>query len=68
MLTVSLEITLQAMKCVKTKNCNSSNVNMPNFRQTRETLLHAHSDNVIDDEEFVLLFDLNNSKNSDIEY
>ena len=57
--TVSPEITLQAMKCVKTKNCNhsSSNVNMPNFRETRETLLHAHSDNVIDDEEFVLLFD-----------
>ena len=41
---------------------------MPNFRETRETLLHAHSDNVIDDEEFVLLFDLNNSKNPDIEY
>ena len=41
---------------------------MPNFRETRETLLHAHSNNVIDDEEFVLLFDLNNSKNPDIEY
>ena len=41
---------------------------MPNFPETRETLLHAHSDNVIDVEEFVLLFDLNTSKNPDIEY
>ena len=41
---------------------------MPNFRETRETLLHAHSNNVIDDEEFVLLFDLNTSKNPNIEY
>ena len=47
------------MKRAKTKNCkhSSSNVNMPNFPETRETLLHAHSDKVIDDEEFVLLFD-----------
>ena len=53
------EITLQTMKRAKIKNCkhSSSNLNMPNFRETRETLLHAHSDNVIDDEEFVLLFD-----------
>ena len=41
---------------------------MPNFRETRETLLHAHSDNVIDDKEFVLPSDLNTSKNPDIEY
>ena len=58
------------MKRAKIKNCkhSSSNLNMPNFRETRETLLHAHSDNVIDDEEFVLLFDVNTSKNPDIEY
>ena len=58
------------MKRAKTKNCkhSSSNVNKPNFRKTWEALLHAHSDNVIDDEEFVLLFDLNTSKNPDIEY
>ena len=58
------------MKRAKTKNFkhSSSNVNMRNFRETKETLLHAHSDNVIDDEEFVLLFDLNTSKNPDIEY
>ena len=41
---------------------------MPNFRETREALLHVHYDNVIDDEEFALLFDLNTSKNRDIEY
>ena len=53
------EITLQTMKRAKIKNFkhSSSNVNMPNFRETKEMLLHAHSDNVIDDEEFVLLFD-----------
>ena len=58
------------MKRAKTKNCkhSSSNVNIPNFCETRERLLHAHSDNVIDDEEFVLLFDLNTSENPDIEY
>ena len=56
--TVSAEITVQSMKCATTKNFkhSSSNINMPNFRETRETLLHAHSDNVIDDEEFVFLF------------
>ena len=52
------EITLQTMKRAKIKNFkhSSSNLNMPNFRETKE-MLHAHSDNVIDDEEFVLLFD-----------
>ena len=56
--TVSAEITVQSMKCATTKNFkhSSSNINMPNFRKARETLLHAHSDNVIDDEEFVSLF------------
>ena len=52
------EITLQTMKRAKIKNCKhtSSNLNIPNFRETKETL-HALSDNVIDDEEFVLLFE-----------
>ena len=56
--TVSAEITVQSMKCATTKNFkhSNSNINMPNFRETRETLLHAHSDIVIDDEEFVILF------------
>ena len=38
---------------------------MPNFSETRETLSHVWR---IDFEEFVLLFDLNTSKNPDIEY
>ena len=41
---------------------------MPNFSETRETLSRVHSDNVTDFEEFVSLFDLNTSKNPDIEY
>ena len=63
-------MTLQTTKRTKTKNCkhSGSNVNMPNFRETREALLHAHLDNATDDEEFVLLFNLNTSKNLDIEY
>ena len=57
------------MKPDETKSCkhSSSNGNMCNFREIRETLLHAQSGNVIDDEEFVLLFDLKSSKNPDIE-
>ena len=38
---------------------------MPNFSETRETLSHVWR---IDFEEFALLFDLNTSKNPDIEY
>ena len=38
---------------------------MPNFSETRETLWNVWR---IDFEEFVLLFDLNTSKNPDIEY
>ena len=58
------------MKRAKTKNCkhSSSNVNMSNFCETRETLLHAHFNNVTDDEEFVFLFYLNSSKIPDIKY
>ena len=41
---------------------------MSDFRETRETLLHAHFNNVIDDEEFVFLFYLNSSKIPDIKY
>ena len=40
---------------------------MSNFRETKETL-HAHFNNVIDDEEFVFLFYLNSSKILDIKY
>ena len=67
-LAVSPEITLQIMKCAKTKNCkhSSSHVILPIFREIRDASLHAHSGNVIDDEEFVLLFYLNTSKNLNI--
>ena len=32
---------------------------MPSLREIREILLFAHSDNLINDEEFLLLYDLN---------
>ena len=38
---------------------------MVSFRETRETLLLTHDQQLINDEEFVLLFDLNTSKNPD---
>ena len=41
---------------------------MSNFCKTRETLLHAHFKNVIDDEEFVFLFCLSSSRILDIKY
>ena len=41
---------------------------MSNFRETRETLLYSHFNNVIDEEEFVFLFYLNSSKIPDIKY
>ena len=41
---------------------------MPNFRENRMALLHAYDDEVINDEEFVLLYDVNTSKNLDLPY
>lgn len=38
------------------------------FRDVRESLLFAYDDNLINDEEFLLLFDLNTSKNLDYPY
>ena len=35
---------------------------MPSLRQVREMLLLAYVDEVIDDDEFVLLFDVNKQK------
>ena len=34
----------------------------------RECLLLAHAQNILDDEEFVLLYDMNTSKNPDFPY
>ena len=38
------------------------------LRETGDSLLLAHSDDLIDDEEFALLYDLNTSKNPDYPY
>ena len=38
------------------------------FRDTREALLLAHFNKIINDEEFILLYDLNSSKNLDYPY
>ena len=35
---------------------------MPYLREVREALFLAHLNNIIDDEEFVCLYDLNRSK------
>ena len=41
---------------------------MASLRETREALLLAHHTGIIDDVEFLLLFDLNKSKNPDYPY
>ena len=41
---------------------------MPSFREAREALLYAFSDNMISGEDFALLYDINTSKNRDFEY
>ena len=38
---------------------------MASFRETREALLLAYDEDLINDEEFVLLYNLNTSKNFD---
>ena len=41
---------------------------MPKLRKIRECLLLSHAANIIDDEEFVLLYDVNKSRNPDYPY
>lgn len=41
---------------------------MNSFREVRDILLVAHSENLINDEELVLLYDLNTSNNIDLPY
>ena len=41
---------------------------MPKFRETRKQLLYTHCDNLINDEEFLLLYDVNTSKNLGLDY
>ena len=41
---------------------------MASFRETRDALLLAHDQELINDEEFVLLYNINTSKNYDYPY
>ena len=41
---------------------------MPTFRETREALLYAFADNMMSYEDFILLYDINKSKNLDFNY
>ena len=41
---------------------------MVNLRQNREALVFAHDGGDINDEEFILLYDLNRSTNLDLSY
>ena len=41
---------------------------MCTFRETREALYFAHDQGIVDDEEFLLLYDVNKSKNLDMPY
>ena len=41
---------------------------MPSLREIRDMLLFAHNDNLINEEEFLLLYDLNKSSNLELPY
>ena len=41
---------------------------MPSLREIRDISLFAHSDDLINDEEFLLLYDLNKSSNVELPY
>ena len=41
---------------------------MPKLKDIRNLLLLSHGDNLIDDEEFLMLYDINKSKNLDLPY
>ena len=41
---------------------------MPKWRTVQDHLLYARSESLIDDEEFILLFDLNTAKSPDLPY
>ena len=41
---------------------------MSSLREAREALFIAHNNNIINDEEFLLLYDLNRSQNPDFQY
>ena len=39
---------------------------MPKLKRIRDSLLIAHSENILDDEELLLMFDVNRSTNLDL--
>ena len=41
---------------------------MPNFRENRALILQSYLSGILSDEEFVLLYDVNTSKNPDFPY
>ena len=41
---------------------------MPSLRETRISLLYAYDSSIINDEEFVLLYDINTAKSPDFPY
>ena len=41
---------------------------MPKWRTARDHLLYTHSERLIDDEDFILLFDLHTAKSPDLPY
>ena len=61
-------IKLTAIEYLAGKNVNRTAVKMVSFSETRDLLLLSHSENLIDDEEMLLLYDLNKSKNPVIPY
>ena len=50
------------------ENYLHSNFEMASYRETRNLLLLANAENIIDDDELLLLFDLNKSKNPESPY
>lgn len=47
---------------------HSAKIKMATFRKTRECLLTGYSEDLIDEEEFFLLYDIKTSKNLDFQY
>ena len=45
-----------------------TNFKMPKLKTVRDSLFIAHSENILDDEELLLLFDVNFSTNLDLPY
>ena len=43
-------------------------IKMPNFRENRALILQSYLSGILSDEEFVLLYDVNTSKNPDFPY